>query len=300
MTQHQTTTVPVPPVGQWHTVNSADGTPLGILSLGNGPGVVIVHGAMQSATSQLDLAGLLAGDHTVHLLERRGRGRSGAYPAGSATSTDVDDLAAVLAATGSRAAFGISSGALIVLRAALSTPGLDRVAAFEPPLIIDGAPAMDFDRLDRELSAEDLPGAMITAMLGAQMGPSFLRFVPRPLMRAMAGRQLAKDVAKQPDPAQANPADLVRALRQDFVIVREQADTLADFAAIDGTTTSTLLLAGTKTRPYLRRAVDVLGSVVPGSTVDYLAGTNHAVTQNRDQWGKPDLVAPALLAFLAD
>ena len=59
MTQHQTTTVPVPPVGQWHTVNSADGTPLGILSLGNGPGVVIVHGAMQSATSQLDLAGLL-------------------------------------------------------------------------------------------------------------------------------------------------------------------------------------------------------------------------------------------------
>ena len=298
MTEQPAPITRVPSREEWHNVTSADGTIIGILSLGSGPGLVIVHGAMQSAVSQLDLAHLLAGDHTVHLLERRGRGRSGAYPAGSSTATDVEDLVAALTATGSRAAFGISSGALIVLRAALSTPELDQVAAFEPPLIIDGIPDMDFDRLERELAADDLPGAMITAMLGAEMGPSFLRYIPRSLMRSMAARQLAKDAAQHSDPAEATPVELVRALRQDFAIVREQADRASDFAALNGGRTRTLLIAGTKTRPYLRRAVDILGRTIPGSSVGLVTGTNHAVTQNRDQRGDPDLVAPILREFL--
>ena len=95
---------------------------LAVLSLGSGPGLVVVHGSMQSAVSQLDLAVLLSAQHTVHLMERRGRGRSGPYPIGACTETEVGDVAAALAATGAHAAMGVSSGALLVGRVALSDP----------------------------------------------------------------------------------------------------------------------------------------------------------------------------------
>ena len=62
------------------TTTGRDGVDLGWTSLGQGPGLVIVHGSMQSGRSQLELAQLLAPHFTVHLLDRRGRGRSGPYP----------------------------------------------------------------------------------------------------------------------------------------------------------------------------------------------------------------------------
>ena len=57
-----------------HTTTSADGTTIGYLTVGDGPPLTILHGAMQSGWSQLDLAMLLADRHTVHLVDRRGRG----------------------------------------------------------------------------------------------------------------------------------------------------------------------------------------------------------------------------------
>src|SRR6185312_13023597 len=145
--------VSAPPVGRWTSVTAADGTDLALLSLGHGPGVVVVHGSMQSAVSQLDLAGLLAAQCTVHLMERRGRGRSGSYSVDASTRTEVGDLAAVLAATGSHAALGISSGALIVARASAAVPTLDRAVLFEPPLVVDQSISLEFvTRFDRERS----------------------------------------------------------------------------------------------------------------------------------------------------
>ena len=115
------------------TTRTPDGTDLGWISLGQGPGLVIVHGSMQSARSQLDLGYLLSEHFTVHLLDRRGRGRSGPYAQdGSRTRAEVDDLAAVLDATAATNVLGISSGAIITLRAALSTPMVGKVAVFEP------------------------------------------------------------------------------------------------------------------------------------------------------------------------
>jgi pimeloyl-ACP methyl ester carboxylesterase len=281
-------------------VAAADGTDLAVLSLGHGPGLVVVHGSMQSAVSQLDLAVLLAGGHTVHLMERRGRGRSGPYPVDASTDTEVGDLAAVLAATGARAALGISSGALIVGRAAMSAPALDRAVLFEPPLVVDGSIALEFvERFEHELGEDDLAGAMVTAMLGAQMGPPFLRLAPRFLLKLMSRRQLTTDAAVPPEPGRVRLVDLVHALHQDFRIVTEQAGRLEEFRAVGRGRTRVLLLAGTKTRPYLQRAVDALGTEIPDAQLVLLPGTNHGATQNRDQWGKPDAVAAAVLPFLS-
>ena len=287
--------------GRWAGVTAADGTDLAVLSLGSGPGLVVVHGSMQSAVSQLDLAVLLSAQHTVHLMERRGRGRSGPYPMGACTQTEVGDVASVLAATGAHSAMGVSSGALLVGRAALSDPALERAVLFEPPLIVDGSIPLDFiTRFDHELSQGEPAAAMVTAMLGAQMGPPFLRAVPRFALEGMCRRQLAKDAAAADAPGRVRLIDLVQALQQDFRIVTDEAGRLEEFGAVDPDSTRTLVLAGTKTRPYLRRAVDALGDVIPAVQVAQLPGTNHGATQNRDQWGKPEVVASAVLSFLAD
>ena len=67
------------PAAHDHTrsVISADGTLIGYRQLGQGPGLVLVHGAMESAQSHMQLAEALADTFTVYLPDRRGRGMSG-------------------------------------------------------------------------------------------------------------------------------------------------------------------------------------------------------------------------------
>jgi alpha/beta hydrolase family protein len=274
-----------------------DGTTIGWLSVGEGPGLVIVHGSMQSARSQLDLARLLAPHHEVHLMQRRGRRLSGPYPDSPPyTGVEVGDVATVLAATGARAVFAISSGALIALRAALAVAGLDRAIAFEPPLSVRGSVRLDqLDRFQTELAAGDLPGAMVTARLAAEMGPSFMARLPRSWLKAMTRRMLTSRKA-QGSEDEPSVRELAQALRVDLAIVAENADRLDDFAAIR---IPTVLMDGTRTRPYLRTAVAALAGVIPGARRVSLDGTNHGVTQNRDQWGRPGRIAPAILEALA-
>ncbi len=271
-----------------------DGTTVGWLSLGAGPGLVILHGAMQSAQSQLDLARLLAHRYEVHLVDRRGRGMSGPYaPSADLLRTEVSDLATVLAATGARDVLGISSGALIALRAAPTTPAIGRVAAFEPPLIVGDPARLELAaQTRREIDAGALPDALDTAMRAAEMGPSALLRLPRPILRSLARRMLA---AKPKDGAPP-VRELAQALAADFAIVAQSADRLDAFASI---AVPVLLVEGTRTRPYLRTAIDVLARAIPGAQRVSLPGTDHGVTQNRTQWGRPDRIAPALLDFFA-
>jgi pimeloyl-ACP methyl ester carboxylesterase len=265
-------------------VRSADGTDLALHSLGDGPGLVIVHGAMQTGTSQLDLARLLADGLRVHLLDRRGRGGSGGESATS-TAQEVADLGAVIDATGARYAFGVSSGALIVARAALANPRLERIGLFEPPLSIGGS--MRLDRAPRVVDALDagkLPAAMAEAMKVAEMGPPWMFGLPAPLLAAASRARLRTPEAVR----------TARGLRADFAVVMENADTLDDFAAI---TARTLLVGGTATRPYLARSVAALAVTIPGARRVELEGQWHSATQNADEFGHPELVAPAVADF---
>ncbi len=295
-----TSPVPVPVTSALRpgSAVSSDGASIGWFSIGTGPGIVVLHGAMQAARSQLDLARLLAATHEVHLVDRRGRGRSGPYPAAPPyTEVEVADLACVLAATGARAVLGVSSGAVVALRAALVLPALERVAAFEPPLAVDGSIRLDLvRRFELELDGGHLPDAMVTAMLVAEMGPPILLRAPRPVLRPMTRRMLAADRPVTGHPGDPGSRDLVAALRYDFGLVTENADRLDDLSAVRA---RTLLLDGARTRPYLRTAVEALARVIPGSRRVTLPGANHGATQNRGQWGRPDRVAPALLEFFA-
>ncbi|MBB6670387.1 alpha/beta fold hydrolase [Cohnella nanjingensis] len=56
---------------------SKDGTTIGYRQLGQGPGLVIVHGSMQAAQNFMGLAAALSNEFTVYIPDRRGRGLSG-------------------------------------------------------------------------------------------------------------------------------------------------------------------------------------------------------------------------------
>lgn len=173
-------------------VTSADGTVIGYHRLGDGPALVVLHGQMESAQSHRQLAEALAGTHTVYLPDRRGRGLSGPYGAAHDSEREVEDLDAVLTATGAQWVFGVSVGALVALRAATALPAVRKVAVYEPPLFADGPAPTDWvARYEREMAAGRVAAALVTAMRAARMGPSVFRFMPRPLLEFLTGRMMA-------------------------------------------------------------------------------------------------------------
>src|SRR5206468_9786295 len=97
------------------SVRSADGTQIGFRRLGTGPALVIVHGSLSTSQDYLPVAGLLQDSFTCYVVDRRGRGLSGAG-ADYSIEREYDDIAAVLAGAGPDAfLLGHSFGAIVTL-----------------------------------------------------------------------------------------------------------------------------------------------------------------------------------------
>jgi pimeloyl-ACP methyl ester carboxylesterase len=137
---------------------------------------VLLHGAIESAQSHMQLAEALADTFTLYLPDRRGRGLSGPARWDDSLDTNVVDMEAVLWQTGAHHVFGVSSGAIIWLQAALTLPAIHRAAIFEPPLVVDGSAPTDFvARYDEEIAQGRVAAALVTGMKGAQMGPAIFK-----------------------------------------------------------------------------------------------------------------------------
>src|SRR5262249_17838793 len=169
-----------------HSVASADGTKIGFERLGTGPVLVLVQGAMGTAYTFRELAQVLADSFTVIVPDRRGRGLSPhPFDSGYTIGDDVADLDAVLRATGGRFVFGLSSGADIVLEAALTLPAIERIALYEPAVFLDGIPAKGVARFNAYAAADDLPGMLVTGMKLGRFGPAAMRAMPNRLLEPL-------------------------------------------------------------------------------------------------------------------
>ncbi|WP_433060387.1 alpha/beta fold hydrolase [Dactylosporangium sp. CS-033363] len=114
------------------TVHSVDGTRIGYRQYGgNGPGLVLLHGGMKAAQHFSTLAATLSDAFTVYVPDRRGRGRSGPHGAGHGMAREIEDLQALLAATGTELVFGLSIGGLIALRTALAASAVESAGSAE-------------------------------------------------------------------------------------------------------------------------------------------------------------------------
>jgi pimeloyl-ACP methyl ester carboxylesterase len=279
------------------SVISKDGTAIGYRQLGAGPGLVVLHGAMESAQSHMQLAEALADTYTVYLPDRRGRGLSGPYGRGSGVGEAVEDLDALLAQTGAHYVFGVSSGAIISLQAALTLPAIRKAAIFEPPLIVNGpTPTAWLTRFDDEMAQGKVAAAMITGMKGTEMGPPLLNLMPRWLLERLTTMMMASEEKKAGVDA-VTMRMLAPTLHYDFQLVIEMDGALESFRALE---TDVLLLGGSKSPAYLSRAVAALEKVLPHATRVEFPGLGHEASGNRDQRGQPERVAQELRRFFGE
>ncbi|KAH8886359.1 alpha/beta-hydrolase [Thozetella sp. PMI_491] len=213
-----------------HYAVSADGTRLSYYTVGQGPSVLVLHGAVCYALSHAELALELKSHYTVHVASRRERGLSGAYPAAltdanpypdkshdiqlgkkrfkatysdsfAATVLDVElsDLETLLVATKAEYVISISSGAIITLQALLpenlntlsGASALKAVVIFEPPLFFnDRDSPVDLGLLSR-FEAERAAGDDVGAMVTAMQAVQLgPGWIPRWLMKPLSGMMM--------------------------------------------------------------------------------------------------------------
>lgn len=281
------------------SVTSRDGATIGYRQLGHGPGLVLLHGAMESAQSHMQLAGALADAFTVYLPDRRGRGLSGPCGEEYSIQTEVEDLDALLTKAGAHHVFGVSAGGLICLQAALTLPAVHKAALYEPALVVDGSVSTAFlTRYDREMAQGKVAAALVTGMKGAQMGPPILNVMPRWLLESFTSKAMASEdkTAKAGDVTMRR---LAPTLHYDFQLVAEMAETLERFRAVE---VPVLLLGGSKSPAYLKAALGALETVLPHVQRVQFPGLDHGGSSdasNTNRGGKPELVAQALRRFFA-
>ena len=278
------------------SITSKDGTTIGYRQLGHGPGVVLLHGIMESAQSHIQLAEGLADTFTVYLPDRRGRGLSGPQGSDYRLEKEVEDLDALLTKTGAHYVFGVSAGAIVCLQAALTLPAIHRAAIFEPPLIIDDSVSTAFvERFDKEMAQGKVVSALVTAMKGSQMGPPVFNVMPRWLLELLTKMMTASEEKK----AKADDVTmrmLASTLHSDFQLSVETKEALESFKAIRA---DVLLLGGSKSPAYFKVALDALEKVLPHAKRTEFPGLNHGASGNANRGGKPKLVAQVLRQFFA-
>ncbi|MGI5289727.1 alpha/beta fold hydrolase [Nonomuraea polychroma] len=276
-------------------VTSKDGTTIAYDRLGDGPGLVVLHGVMQTGHSNIELAQALASDFTCYVPDRRGRGRSGPYGPDYGLQREVEDLDALLEATGAQHVVGVSSGAIVTLRTALARPTLRKVVAFEPPLDLGGSyPAGWLDRFDRELAAGRIPAALVTGMLATRLGPPIFHLMPRALLELLTAMML-KNQEKAAGAGESTYRELAPTLHYDGRVV---AETAADLDVYRSVRAEVLLLGGTKSPAHLRSVLTALEGVLPRARRVDMAGLDHSATSNTAMRGKPEQVAEEIRRYL--
>jgi pimeloyl-ACP methyl ester carboxylesterase len=277
-------------------VTSKDGVTIGYRQLGHGPGVVLLHGSMSSGHNHMQLAQGLADAFTVYIPDRRGRGLSGPYGKNYSIQEDVEDLEALLTKTGAHNVFGLSSGAVICLQAALTLPTIHKAAIFEPPFLTDpAAGAAILRRFDREIAQGKTAAALITGMKGAQMGPPVFNLIPRFLLELLVNMAMAQEDKKANNDYVPMRA-LAPTLHYDFQLVVELSGKLESFRAMPA---EVLLLGGSKSPAYMKVALDALAKVLPHARRIEFPGLGHAASWNSDRGGHPEPVAQELRRFFA-
>ena len=282
---------PGPALGE---VRSADGTTIGYRRAGTGPAVVLLHGAGQSSVNLMRLARALSGAFTVYVPDRRGRGRSGPYGEFRGLSTEIEDLSALLDACGASRVFGLSSGAVIAIEAALARPDITRLALYEPPLAFDGVVHGDWaPQYERQLTTGKPGAALVTVLKATADRTSLIRWIPRRPMGAALDFAIKRTAGRAAHDGVMSPRELIPTVLHDAQTVNGAAGALERFGVLS---CRSRLLGGSRSARNLTASLDGLSRVLPDARRAVLHGTGHTAPDNRHQ---PDRVAAELHRFFS-
>ena len=170
-------------------VTSKDGTQIAYETMGSGPALILVDGAMcfRDSGPSRPLAEVLKDSFTVHIYDRRGRGESGDTQP-YAVEREIEDLSAILeAAGGSAYVYGCSSGGALGLGMANAYAGVRKLIVYEAPFIVDSS------RDPLPSDAASTTHALVAEGRRDEAVKRFMKFVQVPafgvfMMRVMMGK----------------------------------------------------------------------------------------------------------------
>jgi len=276
------------------SVISKDGTKIGYRQYGHGTPLVIVQGAMGVAYNYDQLAKALAGQFTVYVPDRRGRGMSALeYTTEYTIERDVEDLQSILEKTQAHWIFALSSGAVITLEASRVTPAIQKVILYEPPFFLKGVPTKNIARLNKEVADGKLASGLVTIFRTLQVGPDAFAYMPRPVLTFLVKGVLESQQKKGAGKYELY-SKLIPSIRFDAEIVRERGGQIQAYHTVNQ---PILLLGGTKSPKYLQQSLDSLQKVLPNVSRKKLKGLDHSGPWNKDVGGSPEIVANDIIEY---
>jgi pimeloyl-ACP methyl ester carboxylesterase len=253
-------------------VTSSDGTRIGFHRTGEGPPLVLLHGATGAHWSFRYIAPSLAARFTLYAVDRRGRGESGDAD-DYAIEREFEDVAAIVESLDEPAnVFGHSYGATVALGAALVTPGIEKLVFYEGSPGISVVPGDRLDRIEELVGRGEREEALAYALGLFGLTPEEveqLRAAPTWPVRAAAAHTVAREVRAE----EAHELDAER---------------------LAGVTASTLLLLGGDSPDWAREGTERIRAALPDARVAVLPGEGHAAIMTA-----PELVAEEVTGFLA-
>jgi pimeloyl-ACP methyl ester carboxylesterase len=265
------------------SVRSADGTNIGYRSWGDGPGVIVIPGALSLASDFGGFARALGTGFEVHVLDRRGRGTSGPQGDGYRIDKECDDVLAVQEATGATLLFGHSFGGLVAFETAMRAPSFRALAVWEPGVSINGSVPLDWvQRCQEELDRGNGFDAFLTFVRG--INPETSGKAPRWLLRLILPRAMGKGELTQ------KIALLPTTIREH----QEAARLDNRYGGYTAISADVMLLAGKDIRRTgAGRAGSVLQRVLPHASLHEFPKLGHFGPEDR-----PDIVVPVVSSFL--
>jgi pimeloyl-ACP methyl ester carboxylesterase len=262
--------------GHRHTVTSADGTEIGLLTAGTGPALLLVHGGMGRLERWAPLWELLTRHRQVTAMDRRGRGSSG-DTGPYRLSQEYDDVAAVAASLADDDGrppdvFAHSYGALCTLGAAAHGAPFRRIALYEPP----GPQTVPREWRERAsaLVATGRPGPAMISFLTEIIGLTMTQISE---LRNTPGAQDVLPIVSATLPREA-----------------EALASANPVALAAGVSAPVLLLLGEASPAWAADLTHALNAALPQATLAVLPGCGHEAID-----AAPGLICRELAQFLA-
>ena len=253
------------------SVISKDGTKIGFRQVGQGTGVILVHGSMMASQDLMKLAGLLSKDFAVYIPDRRGRGLSGPHGDNYGLLKESEDIQALVCKTGSRNIFGLSSGANVALHAALITPIILRACLYEPPISDVGSDLYlrdrEFDNDIEKLIVQGKFGEALVRLMKASGDSKIIDILPNFILEPFIAFAI-KAQANQIKGDEIPIVSLIPTIRYDSKLEIETEKQLESYKTLQ---TQVLLLGGSKSDTDIKNTLTRLSLVLPNvSRIEFI------------------------------
>jgi pimeloyl-ACP methyl ester carboxylesterase len=284
------------------SITSKDGTIIGYRQIGNGPGIIILHGGGKGSQTLMKLGSALSDEFTVYIPDRRGRGLSGSFGDQYGLKREVEDMDALLKKTGAHNVFGTATGGTIALQSALELSAIHKAVIFELVFYINKEEMDNFNeigkRYDQQVNEGKLGAAMwtlgeIATKVSGDPTPSeynWITYIPDSIWILIFRLILEFDglmVSGDDVPLR----ELLLTFHNDLLLINETKGTLENFKDVSA---EILLLSSRKPFLFITHILDALNKVLPHIERAVIQEGDHEAAEER---GKPLLVAQELKRF---